>query len=137
MGWSLSSNQFVTLQTTIFSGLRSLDELNLAGNRLTTLLADVFSHLSRPLELTLFDFRIIGEQDNIFVCDAALCWLKQEEHLGSITWGSVHIGYELYFFKPICSDGRGWDNWICNETGGFATFNLSIMTFCYQVYRGY
>ena len=81
----------------MFSGLESLEALHLTYSHLTTLPADVFSHLPRPLEL--------GLQGNQRQCNAAVCWVKQEELQGTIT----------IQHKPICANGVEWDSWTCDE----------------------
>ena len=99
----LSRNLLKILNPVTFSGLASLRRLNLARNHLTTLSADVFNHLPRPLSLGL-----IGNQ---LECNAGLCWLKQEERDGSITWND-----DGYNFPPKCANGENWAFWYCSKT---------------------
>ena len=99
----------------IFYGLESLDYLNLGGNRLTMLVADVFKHLCRPLELRLSNPRASTTKQNVLKCDSRLCWLKKEELEGTIFWTSGE-------FKPRCADGIQWDTWTCSERGYGLTF---------------
>ena len=84
----------------MFYGLNSLKTLYLGGNHLTKLPRDVLSHLPRPLKL--------GFTYQYFECDIELCWLKQEEQQGTITFLSE---------TPRCADGIRWYNWRCYETG--------------------
>ena len=98
----LHSNKLETLTPGIFCFLDSLRKLNLKKNRLTSLPADVFNHLPRPLRVDV--------SDNPLECDAALCWLKQEELNGNIT-------YLNYLGRPTCAKEVNWFTWFCNETG--------------------
>ena len=93
----------------MFSGLNSLKKLQLYRNNLTTLPADVFKHLPRPLEISLYDSRY-DPVGNPLQCNADLCWLKKEEMKGTITW----LTYSFATFKPRCANGIDWDTWICN-----------------------
>ena len=117
----LVNNALMVLDPEMFFGLDSLRTLGLFGNPLTTLPSGVFNHLPRPFELALTD-----DNDDYgnhvgfpMQCDVKLCWLRQEELQGTITW------YRSY---PICTDDTEWGNSICDETGNVsldALFSLS------------
>ena len=96
---NLAVNRLESLGPGIFCGLDSLSWLDLRENRLTTLPVDVFNHLPHPLQLKL--------NNNSLQCDAALCWLRQEELNGTITW---------YPFggRPICANEVSWEKWRCS-----------------------
>ena len=81
----LLNNNLKTLSSRVFCGLTSLNALHLELNHLSTLPADVFSHLPRPLTLGLI-FHPNDTLYNLLKCDSQLCWLKQEELQGNITW---------------------------------------------------
>ena len=123
----LQFNIITFIEDNTFANLMRLNELNLAvnrlesltpgiilwlrfsrvaefwqKNRLTTLPADVFNHLPRPLELDI--------SFNPMQCDAALCWLKQEELNGTITWNP-------FGRRPTCANEVSWETWSCSQTG--------------------
>ena len=100
----LSQNSLTILPTDELNRLQSLKELELSYNRLTTLPADVFSHIPRPLELAV--------HNNPLICDAALCWLKQEELQGTITGTSAFAS-----LKTPCANGVDWETWVCTVPG--------------------
>ena len=103
----------------MLSGLDSLETLNLAEHLLTTLPGDAFKHLPRPLT--------IGLGDSPLQCDAALCWLRQEELQGTIVWHDS---------QPICGNEIEWGNWSCDETGNMALaplFTLSTSQHNYSI----
>ena len=110
------ANDLETLTTGKFAGLESLKEINLIGNHLKTLPEDMFSHLSRPLNLLV--------QANPLQCDAALCWLKQEELNRTITWFSLNSDPPDSLYKPGCDGGIDWDTWTC-EVSGSSNINLA------------
>ena len=109
----LGSNRLGSLDPGMFCGLKCIEKLNLAGNYLTSLPEDVFKHLPRPLDLGIQDTFVSRPP---FLCDAALCWLKEEEMNGTISW--------LYTppprpppTSPRCANRMNWDTLNCNETG--------------------
>ena len=108
----LSNNDLGTLSIRAFNGLDSLTHLYLYENYLTTLPADTFSHLPRPLELLLHLPNNDLPPNNPIECDSKLCWLKQEELQGTITW----LSRGSSVFKPRCANGIVWDNWSCVRT---------------------
>ena len=100
---NLRVNLIRVIEPGSFNGLNNVEQLDLRDNRLTAIPADVFVHLPRPLELDI--------SDNRLQCDAALCWLKQEELNGTITWSYFNIN------KPKCANEVNWDSWNCDDTG--------------------
>ena len=114
----MNQNDLETLRLGIFFGLVSLKNLYLDRNRLTTLSADVFRHLSRPLKLTLHNKVANLTTDNPLKCDVRLCWLKQEELQGNITWSYYDTDSSPDRpFKPRCTDGIDWETFTCLEKG--------------------
>ena len=113
-----------TISPSVFSGLPYLDFINLAGNQLTRLSADVFSHLPRPLTLGLHLGWLSIGPENPLRCDADLCWLKQEELQGTVSWYSIA---PFFSFEPRCADGVDWNTWTCNTSGNALIFVLSIL----------
>ena len=109
----LWGNSISELEARTFCGLESIEELLLDINVLTSLPQDVFIHLPRPL--------ILGLYRNPLQCDAALCWLRQEELNGTITWYREENGYTS---KPVCANGVNWDNWSCSQTGDVSLINV-------------
>ena len=105
----LVNNALVVLRPKMFSRLDSLRTLGLVENPLTTLSSGVFNHLPWPLELAITDLDDYGNPFGFpMQCDVKLCWLRQEELQGTITWYRTH---------PICRDDTEWSNSICDETG--------------------
>ena len=98
---NLDRNHLESLSPGTFCGLESIKELYLDENPLTSLPQDAFRHLPRPL--------LLHVASKPFECDDALCWLKQEELNGTITWWSNH--------KPACANEVTWETWSCNQTG--------------------
>ena len=98
---ALSDNALDVLSPEIFSGLDSLQRLILTDNPLTTLPTDAFNHLHRPLFIEMSELRL--------QCDAALCWLKQEELQGTVI---------LEHYQPICANEIQWGNWRCDGVTG-------------------
>ena len=114
----MDQNGLETLRPGMFYGLDSLKILYLDRNYLTTLSADVFRHLSRPLKLTLHNKVANRTTDNPLKCDVHLCWLKQEELQGNITWSYYDTGSSPDRpFKPRCTDGIDWETFTCLEKG--------------------
>ena len=121
----LDNNKLKLLSPGTFSGLETLENLTLEFNHLTSLLADMFSHLPRPLSLGLQDAAYHRTPDNLLQCDAALCWLKQEELNGTITW-YFHGDYPLFPYKPRCRNGINWDTMKCEGNIGNILFIVLI-----------
>ena len=114
---SLGDNALKVLSPGMFSGLDSLEILDLNANPLTTLPAGVFNHLPRPLtiSITLHDY----DGNTPLQCDAALCWLRQEELQGTIVWHDS---------QPICANEIEWSNWSCHETGKLSQATLFALS---------
>ena len=113
---SLAENNLESLSAGVFFGLESLNRLYLSGNHLTMLPADVFNHLPRPLQLGLFNRHDNRSTDNPLNCNPGLCWLKQEELQGIITWVNVYrLPQGNYPFLPRCSNEIDWDTWSCDH----------------------
>ena len=81
----LHTNKLTHISPGTFSGLTSLNNLWLSNNRLTGLSSDLFLDLPRPLRLLLGN-PDNNDPDNAFLCDESLCWLKQEEQDGTVTF---------------------------------------------------
>ena len=119
----LQENNLETLSAGTFLGLESLTSLRLDGNQLMMLPADVFSHLPRPLKFGLFNLDHNRTTDNPLICDAGLCWLKQEELEGNIDWPNVFVCLHtcnFYRYSPRCTDGIDWDVWSCDDREGLS-----------------
>ena len=112
----LAWNVLDELRAAMFNGLRSIKLINLDGNKLTSIDSITFSDLPRPLELAL-DF-------NPLVCDGHLCWLKEEEQQGNITW----LVWAEHLYQPSCSGDVTWDAWVCPE-GGYNFNMVSVILF--------
>ena len=109
--------------------LKKLTKLHLQGNNLSSLSADVLSHLQRPLELGLFDPFFDPTPHHMMNCDADLCWLKQEEMQGTITWITLTSPVEITF-KPVCAGGLDWDTWTCDGNGmSYYIKNYCVISF--------
>ena len=122
----LDNNHLKVLTPEMFFGLESLFHLTLELNRLTRLPADVFSHLQRPLTLGLQDAVFRRTPNNQLLCDLRLCWLKEEELRGNITW-YIYGKYPSSAYKPRCAGGIVWDNWTCD--GMFHLYGSRVMSF--------
>ena len=103
----------------MFNTLTSLERLWLQDNELVTLEEGLFNTpLRTSLELWL--------RDNPLHCDVRMCWIKQAERVGHITWytwvGETH--------RPECKNQPGvhWDNITLNcEPGQSAHTNINIL----------
>ena len=109
----LHDNEITELRAEMFKGLESLRVLTIHSNGLTTVPASAFSDLPRPLELGL-------KLNPTLQCDSRLCWLKDEESAGTITWFSREADLfnpEETIYSPNCPDLEGWDTWVCPRPG--------------------
>ena len=99
----LKHNEIHTLSFAMVAGVTSLRELYLEHNKLLTLDSTVLQHFSRPFSLSI--------KGNPLLCDSRLCWLRQETHLGNITW--------INCLLPNCSDKTPWMEvlWTCPQYG--------------------
>ena len=123
---NLQNNYLEALTAESFSGLQSLQILLLDGNQLTSLSADVFRHLPRPVRVALHNPNKKSVRDNPLQCDTDLCWLKQEELQGNITWFSQERSLP---FKPKCVNDIDWDTWSCDNTGKMSNHFLRTIWF--------
>ena len=103
---ALSSNRLRIISDDAFIHIDSIHELYLHFNDLTRLPEQAFSHLPRPLQLSLLKFRSNSTIENPMVCDLKLCWLKQEELQGNITWYRM-IEPMQGLFVPFARVGSG------------------------------
>ena len=105
----------------MFLGLDSLKELGIYLNKITTLDANVFFYIHRPLVLHAANAPS-EDPDNPFECDSKLCWLKQEELDKTILWQNPHwaaVGQKREPNKPECANDVSWDTFLCcSETTG-------------------
>ena len=122
---SLHDNQLKNLTSKTFAGLSSLTKLELMWNRINIIDADVFAHIPRPLELGLgynserVTNDVRGDEDD-FRCESPrMCWLKQEELAGNITWA----GIGFFIFKPDCAGRIRWDKVTCLSEGEFSVYH--------------
>ena len=111
----MANNILTELRAAIFHGLKNIDHLTLDRNKLTYIDSSTFSDLPLPLELAL-DF-------NPLVCDDSLCWLKEEEQQGNITW----LTWNGHLYKPSCNEGIAWNTWECSE--GWFNFHMNFVYF--------
>ncbi len=105
----LDSNQISSLDNNTFQGLYSLERLSMVNNPMRELEWEWFATLPRSLALGLSS----SEQDTdmSWNCDS-LCWLKQEEMAGTITWHAPgFVGYSLK-----CTQGS-WSDVYCSKLG--------------------
>ena len=112
----LDRNDLEALNQEMFSGLVSLEELNLARNSLTTLPNTVFNLIHRPLTVVL--------GDNPMKCNSELCWLKDKERQGDIRYSG---NYYISQSEPTCASRSHWYTCSCNETGIWS-FNFYFHT---------
>ena len=94
----LDDNDITEVREDTFRGLEKLSKVWLYNNKLTTLASSVFTGLPRPIELTL--------GGNPLTCDKKLCWLKQGEREGWLTW----LPFERRPLEPDCDGGVSWKN---------------------------
>ena len=114
----LYGNNLEQLSPGTLTGLASLETLNIEGNRLTSLSAAAFGHLPRPLTLALYDgMPNMTSSHNALLCDARLCWLKQEEE-----GGTIRLEDMMGASTPWCSNGVNWDSWDCGLAAGQSHF---------------
>ena len=91
----LDNNDIATIDEDTFINLKNLTRLHLYINNLMILPQQIFNG---PLELLI--------DNNPLICDAALCWLKQEEL-------NRNVIFTRDFVKPRCANGVNWDTWVC------------------------
>ena len=99
---SLSYNDLTVLPANVFHGLHSLAFLFISYNSLTRLPAHIFKDIPRPLELDVSNLS--------FICDDALCWLRQEVLQRTIKWFALGG-------RPTCVNGVDWNTWNCTLPG--------------------
>ncbi len=103
----LQYNQISTIQSGTFSGLSNLKRLVLRGNNLTTIDSSLFINIQRPLALFLRNHD--NRDGNPWECET-LCWLKQEEAVGTI----LLVDRYDESFHPKCTDGS-WESIQCPQ----------------------
>ena len=124
----LDTNKLTFLQSGTFDGLKSLKRLNLGHNEITHIEPGSFKNLQLT-ELNLDNNRLtnpMGKQDlinsqslililtlgnNPLRCDSKMCWIKQAERDGWITWHTMD-GWG----KPDCENYPtvNWDHILLN-----------------------
>ena len=133
-----SNNELTHLQSGMFSDLISVEWLNLCGNHTSHIQPGSFVNLLKLQSLLLEDNQLTSlDQDvfqisgitlilslsrNIFQCDSRMCWVKQAEEEGWITWykkSSTKPGG-----KPLCVNyaDDDWDDITINCTGKICLF---------------
>ena len=93
---SLTMNRISYIQPRSFKSLIQLRKLYLYNNKLTTMEQNVFNHPYHPTEVTLLLFH------NPLKCNSSLCWMKQGEQEGWITWY-----YDFSMYAPECENYPG------------------------------
>ena len=113
----LDDNSIAELRSDSFRGIDTLTQIWLFNNKLSTFESSVFTGLPRPLQLTL------GRNPDL-QCDTRLCWLKEGEKEGWITW----ISFQNRPLEPECSDGTQWKNLNldCPDEGWLVTSKLLV-----------
>ena len=120
----LASNVLIELRAAMFNGLRNIKLINLDGNRFTWIDSRMFSDLPHPLELAL-DY-------NPLVCDGHLCWLKEEEKQGTVTW----LEWSEHNYQPSCSGDVLWEALECTEgESSFEMISAGFLWFAFSLYR--
>ena len=116
---SLHENLLKNLTSKTFAGLFLLKKLELMWNRINVIDTNVLAHIPRPLELGLgynserVTNDVRADKDD-FRCESPrMCWLKQEELCGNITWA----GIGFFIFKPDCASGVRWNDVTCLSEG--------------------
>ena len=126
---SLDENQLRNLTSRTFAGLSSLKKLELMWNRINIIYADVLAHIPRPFELGLGynSERVTNDvraDEDDFRCESPrMCWLKQEELGGNITWA----GFGFFIYKPDCAGRDRWDKVTCHSWGECSCFPYSFI----------
>ena len=109
-GLHLSENQISTIGVGAFKALTSLADLWLEYNQLVTLEEGLFN---TPLRTNL----TLDLGENPIHCDARMCWIKEAERVGHITWWTDSLGDG----RPQCENQPDvhWDNinLNCTEPG--------------------
>ena len=139
---SLSTNQISTIPVGAFNTLSSLTELDLSTNQISTIPVGAFNTLTSLERLWLQDNELVTLEEGLFntplrtslrldlsgnplQCDERMCWLKEAERVGHITW------YTRYWDGwPQCKNQPGvhWDNITLNcEPGQSAHTNINIL----------
>ena len=115
----LEGNLLSKLRPGMFIGLTSLRSMSFQRNQLKNLSPKIFAEFPRPLSLAVSDpaTKVVSLK-NPLQCNSRLCWLRQEELRGTITWRQ----WEIYIFKPECSNGIVWDTWNCTGQGNCHTY---------------
>ena len=93
---SLTMNRISYIEPGSFKSLMQLRKLYLYSNELTTLEQNVFNLAYHPAEVTLLLFH------NPLRCNSSLCWMKQGEQDGWISWY-----YDFDMFVPECGNYPG------------------------------
>ncbi len=102
----MNDNQISAVEKNGFTALNGLKSLWLHDNKLNTLESSVFDGIPRPLQLSLsFPYSVDSFP---WKCDT-LCWLKEEEMAGNITW--VHRPQCPAY--PVCAGDQTWDDLLC------------------------
>ncbi len=94
----LEKNEIEIIKPGTIDNLQSLRRLNIAQNRVTTLDENLFDQQTRPIQLTISYSGITT--DLPWQCET-LCWLKEKEMSGAITWFNGD-------FLPECANGLDW-----------------------------
>ena len=122
---SLSRNQISTIPVGAFNTLSSLTVLDLGGNQISTIPVGAFNTLTSLEVLWLDNNELVTLEEGLFntplrtsltltldhnplQCNERMCWIKEAERVGHITWYTWSGGDG----RPQCKNQPGirWDN---------------------------
>ena len=112
----LCDNKITTIGPGAFYNLPQLTALQLQKNNLTTFKKDIFK-ATQTNRVVLPDQLVLQLNDNPLWCDQELCWLKDGEKEGWLTWWIENA----IIYKPDCANDQenDWDmfNLNCSNAG--------------------
>ena len=130
---SLSKNALESVNLDMFLGLKKLTYLDLSSNKISSISRGKIDQMLKtknkvfnfPTTLLLHDNQLttldrssfpkllespltLSMQENPFLCDEGLCWLKKSELNGTIHWYQPSSSISV-----LCTEGVTWETWIC------------------------